>query len=355
MPSQTLQDFSSETSLHGLKYVTNSKASILRRVVWAVLFLISFGLFAGLFLLTVYNYLQYESVTLYTQIPITSFTFPTVTLCNKKFLKRGFYDDELVQQYFTHVVNPDSIYFSNKSFRESLDNKLHSITLYEVFQKYGFHIEDSVQYCLINSEYIPDCKGYFEEMGTDIGYSLVFNPSSRIDQHGNITVHKAGANGGVTLYLHTSNDEGFPALRGAGFDLAIHDPNTVPFLSEKAFTIESGHETNIALGLTKTEKLPSPYSEHDCVDKRKDPNYARENCQLQCHMEKLFPAECKAGSKSAEGCTLYHILETFRVGYSEIIRNCSLTCLQACKNAVYTQTITSSHISTKSFETFIET
>ena len=348
MKPQSLKDFSSDTSLHGLKNVMDPDKKSFHRVVWLILFTISFSLCMGLLTVTVYNYFNYESVTSYTKRLTSSFNFPSVTICNRESFKTDFYQDELVKEYMSIQIQPSSPYHTNNTFRQWFNQRLQNVSTAEVMAKYGFTLQETVIMCTINRKYIWGCEDYFETISTDVGHCFTFNSKKFIQSNGDMKIKRAGPNAGPWFVLSATENDGYATLAGKGFRVLIHDPSTYPLMTEEAFIVAAGHETDIALSLTVNERLSLPYSDQECVDS--DGRYSREYCLLECQTRNLYDSNCSFTSTGSDGCTLYAMLTSW-TDLTTVLDDCS-SCLPTCKSNVYTHSISSSQITKKTFETY---
>ena len=55
---------------------------------------------------------------------------------------------------------------------------------------------------------------------------------------------------------------------GAGMRVVVHDPHTVPRLSEQAVSIRPGSDVFIAIEKREEHLLSPPYSHTECVDEK---------------------------------------------------------------------------------------
>lgn len=99
-----VKKFAETTSGHGISRALNS-TSILRNVVWSVLFLLSFGFTVYQTILIIEKYLQHPKLIVIDYIFSETLAFPAVTVCNQ-----NPYSEKIIYEEFNitydHTTSP---------------------------------------------------------------------------------------------------------------------------------------------------------------------------------------------------------------------------------------------------------
>jgi len=184
-----LKEFCDETSLHGLKYITEDNVSWTQRVLWAFFFLISFLAFFYLFSPIMNKYLTTATFTTVetTNYDISNIPFPGVTVCsNFRVTTSGFtkqtktppwseYSEKALHQLVSNLVSlanfPRLMYFESET-----DNltKTHSERIPEFMSQITPKCDTMFLYCKWQGDPVS-CKKYVKTRKTDLGYCCSFN------------------------------------------------------------------------------------------------------------------------------------------------------------------------------------
>ena len=135
--SQSLKNFSDETSLHGLKNtVDKPNRTRVYQIFWILLLLSCCVACISLLTVTIYNYFKYESVTSYTVTHTNTLDFPAVTICNRRIVKTSYLTFPILTQFYSFQADPNSTYFTNKTFQDLFHEELSKIKIQDIFVKF---------------------------------------------------------------------------------------------------------------------------------------------------------------------------------------------------------------------------
>ena len=89
--SSKWKTFATNTTLHGLRNVVETKHSVLRRVIWLIFISCSAGYYAYFVFLCITNYLSLPIQTIISQesAPADGMDFPAVTICNSNIFMKS--------------------------------------------------------------------------------------------------------------------------------------------------------------------------------------------------------------------------------------------------------------------------
>ena len=347
--SQSLKNFSEETSLHGLKNtVDKQNRTQVYQIFWILLLLTCCVACISLLTVTIYNYFKYESVTSYTLTYTHTLDFPAVTICNRKVLKRSYLTLPILTQFYSFQADPNSTYFTNKTFQDSFHQELNKIKIQDIFDEFGFTSLETIVYCTIQSS--QNCTSSWRSTHTEASLCHTFNSKEWMEQNERFTVSEAGPISGLHLVLDLTEDSGLSL--GDGFLFLIHDPSVYPSIARGGFLVAPGKETYISLKLTEVERLSIPYSEQECVDTSDGSNkgYSKEECWLHCYLHEVYQHKCNFFGDGENRCSLLHILRNPKnVSYSDVYDQCD-HCKATCKSKQYSHSLSTTDFKTEHLE-----
>ena len=348
--SQSLKSFSQETSLHGLKNtVEKQNRTKVYQILWILLLLTCCVACISLLTVTIYNYFEYESVTSYTLTYTNTLNYPAVTICNRKILKVTYLEHPLLAQFFSFRADPNSTYFTNRTFQDLFHEELDQLYLEDIYNMYGYKIEETIVSCIINSN--QNCKSSFKTLFTESSLCHTFNSEEWINQNGSFVASEAGPTYGLQLVLDISEDPGVFEMNS--FLFLIHDPSVYPLLEHGGFVVSPGKETHIALNLNVNERLSTPYSDQECVDTSKPTNnkYSMEKCFIDCYFDKIYGDKCDFFGNGKKKCTMFDMVTiTSYLPFGEVYKQCQF-CKPTCKTNRYSHSLSMTEIPMHYFET----
>ncbi|XP_038055164.1 acid-sensing ion channel 1-like isoform X2 [Patiria miniata] len=195
------REFASDTSLHGIKYVTNPKHHKFRRFVWLILVLVAF---IGFIVTTVdhlQKFLKYDTSTSLTYITQPNQTLPAITICNYNAFKKS----AVINSGWESIIPVLLPYVTKASIPQSqVDVDVYeNITLpdwdvNETNERWGHRIEDMLLECQWKQGY--NCGPQdFKMVWTDLGPCYTFNGGN---------VSQAGADASPYVVNGTTSEEG---------------------------------------------------------------------------------------------------------------------------------------------------
>ena len=100
------EDFLTSTTFHGLSYIHGSK-SMYRRVIWALLFLVSTICLLVSLYLSLEKYLLYKTIVSTTITRSTELEFPAMTICNLNYFRKSKIVDGPLKHFLDHQSDAD--------------------------------------------------------------------------------------------------------------------------------------------------------------------------------------------------------------------------------------------------------
>jgi hypothetical protein len=279
------------------------------KVVWTLLFLIFSGFTAWLVILNIINYFHYEVTSIIEVKNERPTHFPAITICNS---------NPFTSSQAQSLMDDISL----KTFNKTLDN----MTYNEAYLTSSYLTERTKMY--VNSPYYSDQNRIDLSAISSPPYRCSFNGEDcsgiKINEHfrryfsydyGNCYQFNTGynfTNSPVNLQKQYTegSDDGLQLMLGPyynknkylssfsdGLVVFVHNQSFAPS-SSSAIRIETGKETNIALGRTFTTNQPYPYSE--CKDlssfkselytliKQSNYSYSQSNCFDLCFQRTII-------------------------------------------------------------------
>ncbi|KAJ6634965.1 Pickpocket protein 28 [Pseudolycoriella hygida] len=248
--SENVEEYLTNSTLHGLRYVGNRKISYFERIFFGLSFIFVIVL-SGYFISNIWNKWSATPIIIALNSRSTSIgdiPFPAVTICN---------------YYLRHVRrHPDD--------------------------EWDVDVDDFID--LPPTDWTPE-RGY------------------RIEEGGQIYPRPgpgSGSHMGLTVVLNTNVDEYHCSTTNSqGFKVLLHSPTETPQLQNFGFSLTPGYESRVVI----TPKLsdasdkvrPIPQSQRKCVFANEANlsyfrTYSRKNCELECQSY-LIEQAC--------GCVLY--------------------------------------------------
>ncbi|XP_072040066.1 acid-sensing ion channel 1C-like isoform X2 [Amphiura filiformis] len=308
LQSKIWEGFGQTTTLHGMRFFSNTKNHWLRRCIWMILVL---GTISSLFFIVGFNcvrFFGYPISSIVTLKYVKNLTFPAVTICNynqwrKSVIKQE--NSEFVSKFFFPVFR------GNDSFNIG-DYNVTDLNITAEVLRGAHQKENMIRDCTWRS--VEKCTyENFTQIITDFGVCYTFNDPSDLSKI--LTVRQTGYEHGLFLRLNLEQyDYYYGERKGAGFKILVHAQGEYPFVKQLGFSIAPGFESLVGLKYTKLINLPRPYLT-ECknsgrIDKYK---YTVETCESLCAVEYL--------NRSC-GCKYYNMIGSYRVCNAQEIFEC---------------------------------
>ena len=198
--------FLKETSLHGFKYVTDSRASLWRRCVWLLLIVVGFGWTIQVFSQSMIEYLSYKSVISEKKVKADYLDFPALTFCPVNKLKNSSVLENLpelhpqLRLYSTALVSGNFSQVSPELFA-----RLNFYNFWDLYLSNAPTLQDTFVECYAMGQPIS-CEHYMTTTVWHQGVCFTFN--SHLLQHDDvIQMHASGASASVSFILDVDPNE----------------------------------------------------------------------------------------------------------------------------------------------------
>ncbi|XP_072022663.1 acid-sensing ion channel 2-like [Amphiura filiformis] len=277
-----VQDFGNSTTLHGLRYLSESNSHLIRKIVWTLIILSALIYTTINITLNVIQYLDKDTSTKTNVIYSDTKMFPAVTICNLNQWRRSSLDYWSYLMLCSIYGDEDEIaQFDWDSYYEYSDNP-HNISLTALAL--------STKGVLPAEEMILECKWQgqqcshedFTRVMTDLGVCYQFNNPKNLQEA--YVVNRPGIKSGLTLTLDIHHyDYIHGELEGAGVKVLLHTPGERPLMKELGFAISPGFETLVSITHTKSKTMPHPYQSNCTKEElRFSSSYSVPLCHYGC-------------------------------------------------------------------------
>ena len=283
-----LVNFASESTLHGIGHICNAK-SIIFRISWGCFFLAaSIGLTINLRNLIV-AYLEYGYYEIVTQDGGDgALIFPYISDCDTVGMSENTLSTTKMETTLNVIRNGQIMDFYILKKKENNDSTdqydeyqyfMHTNRAFSAFStvddipKFGVRAEDLILSCKfgIHDCSIDDFQSYLHPMYLNC-YTF---KGIRLDDKGTTAkTQMVGPQNGLSLILKAQDtviNPYFDPLSKTGnirsLRVSVHEPDTLPAISESGVDILPGMSTSFGLMQKSYERLKSPYA--DCHDKTK--------------------------------------------------------------------------------------
>ncbi|XP_006818454.1 acid-sensing ion channel 4-A-like [Saccoglossus kowalevskii] len=305
-----LREFTQETTLHGIRFTTDSKSNIYRRLMW-VLF-VSLGT-AGVVITLKDSAIRFIAQPVTTVVEIhhpNAVPFPAVTVCNynkyRQSVLAGTWAEDLLYKMYGSPVQGEIGEVDWSNYTDVITNL--NRTAFEM--EAAHQIEDMLIACTWSSETACGPENFTNVM-TNYGVCYTFNG----DVKNGLTVKNRGSMFGLYMVLDIEQHEYMPGVsKGAGVKIMTHTQTDVPLVNEVSMSFGPGMDSTIALRLHQTKLLRCTNQPLQYFDV-----YSRANCEMESFT--------LAATKS---CTCR---EPYMPEESE------LSCESACQEVIYDSTI----------------
>lgn len=213
---ENLKEISSQSSIHGLPNILNSKY-MFTKLVWLICFVMAISYCSFLVVQMVMSYLTYDVLVKIKYIADYNMDFPAVVICDFLPLNRSL--DQLLLSCTFNGEPCDMSYFGKETSN-----------IYGVCNTFNTHMND---------------KEVLKPIKAGNGYGISFELFS-----------------GLSINAP-------PSLAISGLAIAIFNASSRPSYSEEIIRLRSGQETNMMVSRQVTHKLSDPYS--GCISNVTDP------------------------------------------------------------------------------------
>ncbi|XP_074108181.1 pickpocket protein 28 [Cotesia typhae] len=323
-----LEQYCSNSTLHGLRYLGDSQVSVIEKLFWICAFICAF-LSAAYFILHLYNkWLSSPIIISMNPEPVSfeEFPFPSVTICNMNNAKKSEADrinngnedlDKLLLEDICNSRNETEIddVFGSANWTNVLrfminvsqpcNEMLHHCQWHgnvtECERIFNPTLTDEGMCCNFNSVH-RDFMFYNPPEWSDLNVTFPFPIMDWKPETGyNDSVHPetqpwrpygAGKYYGLTLVLDTNIKEYYcSSTASIGFKLLLHNPVETPKMTDFGFAISPGEETRIVItpriNTASLSILGIPSKKRKCFfnTERKLKyyrTYTQRNCLLEC-------------------------------------------------------------------------
>ncbi|XP_038055438.1 acid-sensing ion channel 1-like [Patiria miniata] len=286
------KDFGTVTTLHGMRYITHSNYSLVRRIIWAIVLLFFMGVLIFVVVDNTVRYFNYNVTSIVTVKYVNDLTFPAVTICNYNLLRKSYsekaFDEDVLDAF--KVFGPSNGQ-SSINFTALKDWNITDDLIKGAHQK-----EDMVIECSWRST-INCTADNFTQVLTDFGICYTFNDPKNPEDA--LKVQQTGYDSGLYLRLNLEQYDYFYGFsKGAGFKVMLHKQGEFPFVKQLGFAISPGFETLVTLKFTQLVNKETPYVTHCVVSEDIHGfKYTVETCQALCRTEYIL-ANC--GCRTSE-------------------------------------------------------
>lgn len=190
----SLKLISKDSTIHGIRYITNSRSNQLTRVFWTIAFVISIIGMAFYIRGVYYKWRISPDIAITASLkPIREIPFPAITICSPVIVKNKYanflkayyhivnekhkhaFDDEIIgdTKMVSAVIqacDPNLSSIFADMFNESVSDELISYLI-----KGGFTKNESLSLCDLNNSIKEDCNKMFNQIFTDFGLCYSYN------------------------------------------------------------------------------------------------------------------------------------------------------------------------------------
>ncbi|XP_072039788.1 acid-sensing ion channel 3-like [Amphiura filiformis] len=283
-----LHEFGSNTTHHGVRYVTDPENHVLRRLFWAVLLLVADSYLGYNIVNSFLRYYEYDVNTVVGVTYVPDLHFPAVTICNYNQMRKS-------------QATPIMLSLTNALFGLEAQFGGESVnwTIFEDFLTPDFRDEfvaSVVDQAHQSNDTVFDCKWRgvepcdarnFTTTVTDFGICWTFNDPKNKSEI--LKINQPGRQNGLFLRMDVQQHEYVSGeSSAAGFKVLLHPQGVRPVMKELGFSISPGFETSVTVSYTKVVNKPPPYT--DCRQEDLKPlkyseSYTVPLCQQECRVD----------------------------------------------------------------------
>ncbi|XP_070536003.1 acid-sensing ion channel 2-like [Ptychodera flava] len=364
-PSGRIRIWAAQISdIHGVKHIVGER-SRLRKLLWALVVLASFGILLQQCIKAAINYGEFHHVTKVDVEYVQHMPFPAITICNfNKYRKSAITPADMV-----HVGKPlglmdedgnlNSDLFSEEFVRQMKDLDWDSeekkrFNYTEFTYRVGSQVKETIVECTWNGHKCTEHD--FVKVFTHYGICFAFNKYHRDTEARH--AGKPGADNGLRVVLNAQTSEHLPtadledSFINVGFKLMIHPPTEPPYPKELGFAVGPGSHIFLAITRQEIKRLSKPYGECDMksVGSKYFDHYSMSACRIECETALLLEmCGCRLVEQPGNGpvCTPKIVKECAHVKLLEYIEGhieFDCPCHIPCDSEVYSVTPSSSRL-----------
>ena len=289
---ENFKEFLSQSSMHGLAHIYNSK-SPQRVIVWSIVSISALAALVFHIMMMVSKYFEY-GYTETASLNNAKLIFPDVTICSYSAFNAG----KLWKSNFLHI-EPFFVQQKFSAYQKLYDptkvmdrqdfltrRSIYANTKHPIRDEIGYKWEDIVLNCKFMGQLCR--KEQFEKVEqTDFFNCYTFMPI-KMDRLPKI--QSTGPQDGLSMVLFGNNHEvprtySFSTTYGnvEGIRIHVHEPGTESTPLQSGFDVPPGMSTSVSLSLGYRKRLPAPYTDcHEGDDDRYDSDYTITSCRNEC-------------------------------------------------------------------------
>ncbi|XP_071964123.1 acid-sensing ion channel 1A-like [Antedon mediterranea] len=347
-PNDRLQIFGENTSIHGIRNITNGNRWT-RRLVWTVVLCVSFVTLTYQVYSSVNMYFEFETNTKFQQKYRGPQEFPNVVICNSNMLRSPSVMTDfggLLNYYQYGLLYLKTLFPSVSFIKESHELPLEFEDEFPgggdvktFIERSGHRIDSMLRVCYFNGE--PCTADDFEKMITNYGLCYRFVPPT------SNLINGTGTTYGLSLILNVEKYDFYSAPReNIGFRISVASKHDIPDLQSSGIDVSTGTQTQITIRKSKVVNLPKPYGE--CIEEGarslrylSEP-YSQNKCLMECESEFMVQnCSCRnyylPGGQNTPFCSPKQISECYLHSYTHFLsmRNNICDCPEECIQEVY--------------------
>lgn len=188
-------DFSSNSTVHGVKYLGEKRLHWIERIFWIVVFLLSVS---GCFLMINKIYIKWKLTPVIVSLaerstPVWEIPYPAITICPETKAKKNIIDItkavwSLVADGGSNLTNDEirkmealyQVCSSDSMQNQALNSGLDGLEIVSTLRSIGIPLKDFTFMCTWKNSMI-NCDEYFSEIFTDEGICYTFNTLNFVD------------------------------------------------------------------------------------------------------------------------------------------------------------------------------
>ncbi|XP_070538004.1 acid-sensing ion channel 2-like isoform X2 [Ptychodera flava] len=291
MAGSSLTEFGQETSIGGVRYVTDVSSRNLRRFFWFLVVCTALGALTFQIVNICTAYIARPVSVNREYIPMGQMKFPAVTICNyNQIRKTG------LLEAFGYSHGDDVIKTAHAIMSPSPETMDQDVNLVGLNANYDFeYLMTTVGHK--KDEMIMRCKWPGRQCSAD-NFTTTYASDSicvtfNSGESGDIIEQaNGGERYGLTVYLDVESQEYVDNWQNfVGFRVIVHDQDDKPNMKDKGFNVAPGTYTAAALKKLSSSYLKEPFGHTDCIDSPRGAlnyflgNYSLAKCKVECETD----------------------------------------------------------------------
>ena len=298
---KSFKKFSETATIHGLYQIAHSEG-VLRKVVWAAIFLVIFVMFLVTVTLTFVDFFKNNSYTALESKTQGPMEFPSVTICHANNFKLSAFGNlkiqlrALLKSTKERSLGVNSIFSATHSdvFATLMTRTLTNSSIIKQMSSTPNALRwNFVDWCTFS--YSSQCR--YPDDFKDFFYHSLSGFCKTLDFKGKRKQVAPGLLFGLNLKLFIDQRDKVPLAsdNGGGVILAVHPRDVYPNPYAKGILLPTGSESFISLKKLVFKRLKKPYKSN-CTDGKGHfqiypGKYNVINCQYSCHVRNMME-EC---------------------------------------------------------------